>query len=197
MNNLKGTKTAQNLLKSFAGESQARNRYTYYASVADKEGYKQMKNIFIETADNEKEHAKRFFKFLLEGLKDELPTTVEITAAYPVAQGNTLDNLIAAANGENEEWTELYPGFADTAELEGFAEIATVYRMIASAEKRHEARYRKLAENIKNNKVFSKDSKTAWKCGNCGYIHEGIGAPEQCPACAHPKAHFELFAETY
>lgn len=197
MNNLKGTKTAQNLLKSFAGESQARNRYTYYASVADKEGYKQMKNIFIETADNEKEHAKRFFKFLLEGLKDELPTTVEITAAYPVAQGNTLDNLIAAANGENEEWTELYPGFADTAELEGFAEIATVYRMIASAEKRHETRYRKLAENIKNNKVFSKDSKTAWKCGNCGYIHEGIGAPEQCPACAHPKAHFELFAETY
>lgn len=197
MNSLKGTKTAENLLKSFAGESQARNRYTYYASIADKEGYKQIKNIFIETADNEKEHAKRFYKFLLEGLKDEIPTALEITASYPVAQGNTLENLKAAAAGENEEWSDLYPAFADVAEKEGFLEIAAAYRAIASAEKRHETRYKKLAENIENGTVFLKDGKVFWKCGNCGYIHEASEAPEKCPACLHPKAYFELFVETY
>ncbi|MFO7636672.1 MAG: rubrerythrin family protein [Clostridia bacterium] len=197
MKNLNGTKTAENLMKSFAGESQARNRYTYYASVADKEGYKQMKNIFIETADNEKEHAKRFFKLLLEGFQGDLPKTVAIQAEYPVAQGNTLDNLNAAADGENEEWGTLYPDFAEVADREGFPEVSKVYRSIASAEKRHETRYRKLAANIQEDKVFKRQEKVAWKCGNCGYVHEGTNAPELCPACAHPKAHFELFVETY
>lgn len=197
MNQLKGTKTAENLLKAFAGESQARNRYTYYASVADKEGYKQIKNLFIETADNEKEHAKRFYKFLLEGFKGELPVTVEITASFPVAQGTTLENLKAAAGGEYEEWFELYPEFAKIAAEEGFPEVATAFRMIAVAEKRHETRFIKLAENIQKQQVFKKDEKTLWKCGNCGYIHEGSSAPEECPACVHPQAYFEVFAETY
>lgn len=197
MGNLKGTKTAENLLKAFAGESQARNRYTYYASVADKEGYKQMKNIFIETADNEKEHAKRFYKFLLEGFKEELPAFIEINAAYPVAQGTTLDNLKAAASGENEEWTDLYPAFAKVAEEEGFPEIAAAFKLIASAEKRHETRFTKLANNIEANTVFKKEEKVMWKCGNCGYIHEGTGAPEKCPACVHPQSYFEVFSETY
>ena len=197
MNHLLGTKTAENLLKAFAGESQARNRYTYYASVADKEGYKQIKNFFIETADNEKEHAKRFYKFLLEGFQGELPVTVEINAAFPVAQGTTLDNLKAAAGGEHEEWSELYPAFAKIAEDEGFPEIATAFKMIASAEKRHETRYNKLAKNIQTQQVFKKEETILWKCGNCGYIHEGTDAPEECPACVHPQAHFEVFAETY
>lgn len=197
MNNLRGTKTAENLLKSFAGESQARNRYTFYASVADKEGYKQIKNLFLETADNEKEHAKRFYKFLLAGLQDGLPAVVEINAGYPVAQGSTLENLEAAARGENEEWSQLYPAFAQTAQEEGFPEIATVYKMIASAEQRHETRYNRLAENVRNNSVFRRDEPTLWKCGNCGYIHEGASAPQECPACAHAQAYFELFAETY
>lgn len=195
--NLKGTKTAENLLKAFAGESQARNRYTYYASIADKEGYKQIRDIFIETADNEKEHAKRFYKFLLEGFKDELPVDIEINASYPVAQGTTLDNLKAAASGENEEWAELYPHFAEVAEEEGFTEIATAFRMIASAEERHEIRYNKLAQNLAEGKVFKKDEKVSWKCLNCGYIHEGTAAPEKCPACVHPKSFFEVFVETY
>lgn len=197
MKSLKGTKTAENLLKAFAGESQARNRYTYYASVADKEGYKQIKNIFIETADNEKEHAKRFYKFLLAGLQDELPATVEINAAFPIAQGDTLENLMASASGENEEWTELYPAFAKVAEEEGFSEIAEAFTMIASAEKRHETRYNKLVQNISKDQVFKKEEKTLWKCGNCGYIHEGTSAPEECPACIHPQAYFEVFEETY
>lgn len=197
MKSLKGTKTAENLLKSFAGESQARNRYTFYASVADKEGFKQIKNIFIETADNEKEHAKRFYKFLLEGLADELPATIHITADYPVAQGTTLDNLKAAASGEHEEWSDLYPEFAKVAEEEGFPEIAAAFKMIASAEKRHEIRYNKLANNVADGKVFKKDEKVLWKCGNCGYVHEGTEAPEKCPACIHPKSFFELFVETY
>ncbi len=197
MNNLKGTKTAENLLKAFAGESQARNRYTYYASVADKEGYMQIRNIFVETADNEKEHAKMFYKALLEGLKEELPTMVEITASYPVAQGNTLDNLKAAAAGENEEWSELYPAFAKVAKEEGFPDIAVTFNMIASVEKKHEERYKKLSKNIMNGKVFLKNSTVQWKCGNCGYISNSTGAPEKCPACLHPQAHFEVFAETY
>ena len=195
--NLKGTKTAENLLKAFAGESQARNRYTYYASVADKEGYKQIRNIFIETADNEKEHAKRFYKFLLAGLKDELPATIMINAGYPVAQGNTLDNLKAAANGENEEWSELYPAFAKVAEEEVFPEIAAAFKMISISEQSHEARFIKLAENIENDRVFKRDEKVLWKCGNCGYVHEGKEAPKECPACVHPQGHFELFVEAY
>lgn len=197
MKSLKGTRTAENLLKSFAGESQARNRYTFYASVADKEGYKQIKNLFIETADNEKEHGKRFYKFLLAGFEGELPTSIEIQAEYPVAQGTTLDNLKAAAAGENEEWSALYPQFADIAAEEGFPEIANAFRMIASAEEKHEIRFNKLAKNIENGTVFKKGDNVSWKCGNCGYIHEGDSAPDICPACIHPKAHFELFVETY
>jgi len=196
MYNLKGTKTAENLLKSFAGESQARNRYTYYASVAKKEGYVQIQNIFTETADNEKEHAKKFFKFLNNS--DLNKEAVFITeAAYPVFLGNTKENLLAAAEGENEEWTTLYPEFAEVAEKEGFKDIAFVYRKIAEVEKRHEERYKKLAENIENNKVFSASEGSLWKCINCGYIFEGSNAPEVCPACAHPQAYFELFVQNY
>jgi len=197
MKPLKGTRTAENLMKAFAGESQARNRYTYYASVADKEGYKQIRNIFIETADNEKEHAKRFFKFLVAGFEGELPTTVNITADYPVALGTTLENLKAAAAGEKEEWSDLYPAFADVADEEGFPDIAKAFRMIAAAEVNHEVRYNKLIENMENDKVFKRDTVVRWKCGNCGYIHEGTEAPQTCPACVHPRAHFELFVETY
>ncbi len=197
MGRLKGTRTAENLLKAFAGESQARMRYDYYASVADKEGYKQIRNIFLETAGHEREHAKRFYKFLLEGLKEDLPTMLEITASYPVAQADTFANLIAAAEGEFEEWDELYPEFADIAKEEGFSDIAVAFRMIASAEKNHEDRFRKLADNIKNEKVFEKDSKIKWKCGNCGYVHEGTCAPDLCPACQHKKEHFEVFIENY
>jgi rubrerythrin len=197
MKSLKGTETAVNLMKSFAGESQARNRYNFYASVADKEGYKQIRNVFSETADNEKEHAKRFFKFLLAGFDGELPQNIEIQAGFPVAQGTTLDNLKAAAHGENEEWSILYPQFADIADKEGFPEIAQVYRSIASAEEKHEIRFNKLAKNIEDGTVFKKDGKVFWKCGNCGYIHEGEEAPDLCPACAHAQAHFELFVETY
>ena len=197
MKKLNGTKTAENLLKAFAGESQARNSYTYFASIADKEGYKQMRNIFIETADNEKEHAKRFWKFLLEGIEGELPVMIEITADFPVAQGSTLNNLKYAAGGEREEWSDLYPAFAQVADEEGFPEIAAAFRMIAKAEVAHEIRFNKLADNIENGTVFKKGENIKWKCGNCGYIHEGDSAPELCPACIHPQAHFEVFAETY
>ncbi|OQY09778.1 MAG: rubrerythrin family protein [Fusobacteriia bacterium 4572_132] len=187
MKSLKGTKTEQNLLKSFAGESQARNRYTYFASQAKKEGYKQIEAIFIETADNEKEHAKRFFKFLESG------EGLEITATYPAGKiGTTAENLKASAMGENEEWVELYPMFADVAQEEGFPEIAAVYRSIAKVEKEHEERYLKLLKNIEEGKVFKKDEPVRWKCRNCGYVHEGPTAPEKCPACAHPKAYFEI-----
>ncbi|NLI58674.1 MAG: rubrerythrin family protein [Clostridium sp.] len=197
MKSLKGTKTMENLMKAFAGESQARNRYTYYAGVARKEGYKQIEAIFLETADHEKEHAKRFYKFLLQGLDGELPAMIEINAGYPVAQGTTLDNLNAAADGENEEWSDLYPAFADVAEEEGFKEIAAAFRMISVSEEQHEIRYRKLAANVKEGKVFKKDEKIVWRCRNCGYIHEGDTAPELCPACVHPQAHFEVFMENY
>lgn len=194
MKSLKGTKTAENLMKSFAGESQARTRYTYYASVAKKEGFIQISNIFMETAENEKEHAKRFFKFLNESLKDE---TVEIKASYPVSLGDTLSNLLSAAGGEYEEWSELYPEFAKVADEEGFNEIAVVYRRIAEVEKHHEARYRKLYDNILNDLVYKKENSGLWKCNNCGYIYEGSGAPELCPACAHPRDYFEVFVEAY
>jgi rubrerythrin len=188
---IKGTETEKNLLKAFAGESQARNRYTFFASQAVKEGYQQMAAIFIETADNEKEHAKRFFKFLEGG-------GVEITAMYPAGKiGTTRENLLAAAEGEAEEWGILYPGFAAVAKKEGFDEVATVFTEIAEVEEHHETRYRKLAKNIDDGKVFRKDKPVAWKCRNCGYVHEGPEAPDLCPACAHPKAYYELFVENY
>jgi rubrerythrin len=191
MSSLKGTKTEQNLLKAFAGESQARNRYTYFASVAKKEGYEQISAIFQETADNEKEHAKRFFKFLEGG-------NVEITAMYPAGViGTTLENLQAAAAGENEEHTVLYPGFAKVAEEEGFPEVAAAFRMIALVEVEHELRYNKLGANISSGQVFKKKTKTRWKCRNCGYVHEGEDAPTLCPACLHKQNHFEIKESNY
>ncbi len=189
--NLKGTQTEKNLLAAFAGESQARNRYTYFASQARKEGYEQIAAIFAETAEQEKEHAKREFKFLEGG-------EVEITAAFPAGIiGTTLENLKAAAAGENYEHTEMYPGFADTADKEGFAEIAEVFRNIAVAEKRHEQRYLALAKNITDGLVFKREKPVRWVCRNCGYVHEGPEAPELCPACAHPQSYYELEAINY
>ncbi|OHD67372.1 MAG: rubrerythrin [Spirochaetes bacterium RBG_16_49_21] len=191
MKSMKGTMTEKNLLASFAGESQARTRYTYFASRAKKEGYEQIAAIFMETADNEREHAKRFFNFLEGGM-------AEITAAYPAGMiGNTADNLTAAAAGEREEHTQLYPGFAATAEKEGFTEIAIAWRRVAEVEMRHEERYRALLKNIQDGTVFKKNEKIKWKCRNCGYIHEGNAAPESCPACRHPRSHFEVFSEKY
>ncbi|MBU3155596.1 rubrerythrin family protein [Clostridium estertheticum] len=194
MKTLKGTETAQNLMKSFAGESQARNRYTYYSSVAKKEGYIQISNIFTETAANEKEHAERFFKFLNKDLCGEV---VEINATYPVALGDTKVNLLSGANGENEEWSDLYPAFAKVADEEGFPEIAVIYRKIAEVEKHHEERYRQLLSNVENNTVFDKEEVVMWKCGNCGYIFEGKSAPKLCPACAHPQGYFEILSEKF
>jgi rubrerythrin len=191
MASLKGTQTEQNLLKAFAGESQARNRYTYYASVARKEGLEQMAALFTETAENEKEHAKRFFGFLEGGM-------LNITAAYPAGIiGSTLDNLKAAADGEHEEWTDLYPAFAETAKKEGFSEIAAAFTMIAKVEKAHEERYRTLWKNLNDGKVFEKDGVVIWKCRNCGYIHEGKSAPNKCPACQHPQNFFEMKDTNY
>ncbi|WP_026886601.1 rubrerythrin [Clostridium beijerinckii] len=195
MKSLKGSKTAVNLMKSFAGESQARTRYTYYSSIAKKEGFVQIANIFLETAEQEKEHAKRFYKFLKDDYVDE---QIEIQASFPVSfHESTFKNLLAAASGENEEWTDLYPSFAKTAEEEGYPEIAAVYRKISEVEARHEARYKKLAKNIEDGTVFKKDEVTLWKCGNCGFIYEGKEAPVACPACAHPQAYFEVFVENY
>ncbi len=191
MKNIKGTQTEKNLLTAFAGESQARNRYTYFASQAKKEGFVQISHIFQETADQEKEHAKRLFKFLEGGM-------VEIQASYPAGViGSTLENLLEAAAGEHYEYAEMYPSFAETAEKEGFQEIADVFRAIAVAEKQHEKRYKALAENIKQGKVFKREEKVIWRCRNCGYLHEGTEAPEECPACAHKQAHFELLCENW
>ncbi|MGL4370898.1 MAG: rubrerythrin [Spirochaetota bacterium] len=191
MKSLKGTRTEKNLLASFAGESQARNRYTFFASQAKKEEYIQIQKFFEETADNEKEHAKRFFKFLEGG-------DLEITATYPAGRiGTTAENLKAAAAGENEEHTKLYPDAAKTAEEEGFPEIAETFRKIATVEKHHEARYLGLLKNIENGSVFKKDKTVLWKCNNCGYISEGASAPEQCPACLHPQAYFELLCDNF
>ncbi len=189
--NLKGSKTEKNLLAAFAGESQARNRYTFFASAAKKEGYEQIAAIFIETADNEKEHAKRFFKFLEGGM-------AEFTAAFPAGRiGTTAENLKAAAEGEHEEWTRLYPGFADVADEEGFQDVAAAFRYISKVEVEHEKRYLKLLENVERGTVFKKDQATVWKCRNCGYHHEGPEAPGVCPACLHTKNFFELLAEGY
>ncbi|MBN1405587.1 MAG: rubrerythrin family protein [Candidatus Omnitrophica bacterium] len=191
MKSIKGTKTEKNLLASFAGESQARNRYTYFASAAKKAGYEQIAAIFLETADNEREHAKRFFK-LLEGGE------AEITATYPAGIiTDTPQNLAEAAAGENLEWTKLYKEGEETARKEGFEEIAKQFKEIAEVEEEHEKRYRKLLKNLKEGKVFKKDSAVKWKCRNCGYVHEGKEAPKECPACAHPQAYYELLCENY
>lgn len=191
MSTMKGSKTEQNLLKAFAGESQARMRYDYFAKQAKKDGLEQIAAIFEETALNEMSHAKSFFKFLEGGM-------VEITASYPAGKiGTTLENLKAAADGENEEWTELYPEFAKIAEEEGFKEVATTFRMIARVEKAHEERYRKLYDNLEAGRVFERDGKVVWKCRKCGYLHEGKKAPKFCPACLHPQSYFEIKEENY
>lgn len=191
MSKIKGTQTEQNLLKSFAGESQARNRYTFFASVAKKEGFEQISAIFLETAEQEKEHAKKFFKYLEGGM-------VEITASFPAGMiGTTAENLKAAAEGENEEWAEMYPEFAKIAENEGFPAIAVTFRKIAEVEAQHEARYRQLLAKVCEGKVFERDEEIEWQCRNCGYVHKGKNAPSACPACAHPQAYFEEKKNNY
>jgi rubrerythrin len=191
MASLKGTKTEKNLLAAFAGESQARNRYTYFASQAKKDGFVQISLIFTETANQEKEHAKRFFKFLEGG-------DVEIVAAYPAGViGTTAENLKAAAAGENFEWTKLYQNFAADAEEEGFPEVSAAFKNISIAEKQHEKRYNDLLANVQQDKVFKKDGTVVWRCLNCGYLHEGTDAPEICPACRHPQEYFELLGENW
>lgn len=191
MKSLKGSKTEKNIMVAFAGESEARNKYTYWGSVAKKEGYVQIANIFEETANQEKEHAKRLFKFLEGG-------PVEITASFPAGViADTHSNLIAAAAGENEEYTYMYPTFAKIAREEGYGEVATVMEAIAVAEQWHEKRYLDMAANIKAGRVFVRPEATPWRCLNCGYIHEGVAAPDMCPACAHPQAHFELRAQNW
>jgi len=191
MKSLKGTKTEKNLLTAFAGESQARNRYTFFASKAKKQGYEQIHGIFLETADNEKEHAERIFKFLEGG-------EAEVSASFPAGViGDTKDNLKAAAAGENYEHTSMYPEFAKVAEKEGFDEIADVFRSIANAEEQHEKRYLGLMANIQKGRVFKREKTVKWKCRNCGYIHEGPEAPNECPACAHPQAYYEILCENW
>lgn len=191
MKSIQGSKTEKNLLAAFAGESQARNRYTYFAGAARKEGLEQIAAIFLETAENEKEHAKRFFKFLEGGM-------AEYTASFPAGRiGTTAENLNAAAEGENEEWTKLYPGFAAVAEEEGFPDAASAFRHIANVEVHHEKRYRALLSNMQNGEVFKKARPAVWKCRNCGHHHEGAEAPDICPACLHPQGFFELYAESY
>lgn len=191
MKSVKGTETEKNLLKSFAGESQARNRYTFFASVAKKEGYVLISDIFTETANQEKEHAERMFKWLEGGM-------TQITATYPAGRiGTTAENLEEAAAGEHEEWYIDYPGFAETADAEGFPEIAVMYRKISVAEKYHEERYRKLLARVQNGTMFANGAPTVWRCRNCGYIHEGPDALAKCPACLHEQAHFERFAENF
>jgi len=188
---IKGTRTEQNLLKAFAGESQARNRYTFFASAAKKEGFEQISALFLETADNEKEHAKVFFKFLEGG-------DTEITASYPAGViGTTAENLLTSAEGELMEWGTLYPDFAKVADEEGFADVAEAFRQIAKVESHHERRYRKLLENVNGYRVFKKDGVVYWKCRNCGYVVEGATAPLECPACKHPQAFYELWVENY
>ncbi|MCU0641907.1 MAG: rubrerythrin family protein [Candidatus Margulisbacteria bacterium] len=191
MKSIKGSQTEKNLLKAFAGESQARNRYTYFAGVAKKAGLEQIAAVFLETADNEKEHAKIFFKYLEGG-------SLEITAAYPAGIiGDTAANLLAAADGEKEEWSKLYADFAKTARAEGYEEVAKSFKEIAEVEEQHEKRYRALLKNVKEDKVFKKGESIKWHCRNCGYVHEGPEAPAECPACRHPQAYYEVLAENY
>ncbi len=191
MKDIKGTQTEKNLLAAFAGESQARNRYSFFASKAKKEGYEQIAAIFTETAENEKEHAKVFFKHLKGGM-------TEIEASYPAGKiGTTKENLLAAAEGEKEEWGTLYPDFAKTAEEEGFPKVAESFKEIGEVEEYHERRYRKLLDNVKEDKVFKKEKVVKWKCRNCGYVHQGPEAPEICPACKHPQSYYEIWTEPY
>jgi rubrerythrin len=191
MPSLKGTQTEKNLLKAFAGESQARNRYTFFAKQAAKEGYEQIAALFLETAENEGQHAKMYFRHLEGGI-------VEITAAYPAGKiGTTAENLLAAADGENEEWTDLYPAFADMAESEGLKDAAKSFRQIAKVEAWHEARYRKLLDNIEKDLVFAKPEPVKWICRKCGFVHEGPKALKVCPACDHPQAYQEVYAENF
>jgi rubrerythrin len=188
---LKGSKTEKNLLAAFAGESQARNRYTFFVNVAKKEGYEQIAAIFQETADNEKEHAELFFKHLKGG-------SAEITAVYPAGMiQSTADNLQAAADGEKFEWTTLYPDFGSVAEQEGFLAVAATFRAVAKVEAYHERRYRKLLENVKQSRVFKKEGVAKWKCRNCGFVFEGAEAPGTCPVCDHPRSYFEVWVENY
>ncbi len=188
---IRGTRTEQNLLKAFAGESQARNRYTFFASAAKDEGFEQISGLFLETAGNEKEHAKIFFKFLEGG-------DAEITASYPAGRiGTTAENLLAAAEGEKLEWSVLYPDFAEVAGSEGFPDVATAFREVADVETQHEQRYRKLLANVEAGSVFTKDKPIRWKCRNCGYVHEGASAPTVCPACKHPQSYYEVWVEAY
>jgi rubrerythrin len=189
---IKGTRTEQNLLKAFAGESQARNRYTLFAKIAQKEGFEQIGEIFLQTAEHERQHAKRFFKHLQGGV-------VEITASYPAGplEGTTAEHLLQAAEGEHEEWSLLYPEFAAVAEQEGFKDIATSFKMVAKAETMHEERYRKLLANVQNGLVFERPEPVRWVCRKCGYVHEGPKAPKVCPTCLHPQSYMEIFAENY
>ena len=194
MKQLKGSRSAENLLKAFAGESQARMRYTFYAKTAGKEGFRQIEEIFLETAENERMHAKLFYKHLVAEMNGE---PVEIHAAYPVALDQTVKNLEYAANGEHEEWSALYPEFSRIAEEEGFPQVARTFKQISLVEKRHEARYRKLLDNVKRNQVFCKEKKVFWKCRVCGQISEAGQAPEKCPVCDHPQEYFEVWVENY
>ena len=187
---IKGSQTEQNLMAAFAGESMARNRYTFYASIAKKEGYNQIADIFLETAGNEKEHAEIYFQHIESD-------HVEFTENYPSVIGNTMENLRAAAAGEHYEWETMYPGFAKIADEEGFPLAASAFRRVSLVEIHHETRYKKLLFNVENNRVFERDVKVEWKCNNCGYVHSATKAPEICPVCTHPKAYYELFAETY
>jgi len=188
---LKGSQTEKNLLAAFAGESQARNRYTFFASVAKKEGYEQISGVFQETADNEKEHGQLFFNHLKGG-------TAEITATYPAGiTGTTAKNLLAAAEGEKLEWGTLYPGFAEVAEKEGFKDVGKTFRMVASVEAYHERRYRKLLASVEQGTVFKRSSTIKWKCRNCGHVYEGVEAPDKCPVCSHPRSFFEIWVENY
>ncbi len=194
MKQLKGSRTAENLMKAFAGESQARMRYTFYAKTAGKEGYKQIEELFLETAENERMHAKLFYKHLMAVMNGE---TQEIHASYPVALDTTVKNLEYAANGEHEEWSALYPGFACIADEEGFPDVARTFRGISLVEKRHEARYRKLLANVQGKRVFCRDKKVFWKCRVCGQIIEAAAAPDKCPVCDHPQEYFEVWVENY
>lgn len=197
MKRLEGTETAINLMRAFAGESQAGNRYYFAASVAEKEGYRQIRDIFIKTAENERAHAKVFYNLIADGFQGQLPININISAGYPVVSGNTLDNLKGGVEGEHEEFAVIYPAFAKVAEEEGIPEVANAFRLIAGIEKHHEERFRTLYENVKNNIVFHRQQKTQWICSNCGYIHEGPDAPAVCPACKHPQSYFEIFVEAF
>jgi rubrerythrin len=194
---MKGTETLENLMKAFAGESQARGRYTMYASQARKDGFRQIENIFLETADNERMHAKRFFDYALEGIGELAPMMVNVNADYPVCYKQTKDNLVYAADGEHEEWAILYPKFAQIAAEEGFPQVSALFKRIAEIEAHHEARYRALADKLASGLVFKKDTVVQWKCLVCGHIHEGLEAPAVCPACLHKQEHFEMLAVNY